>query len=403
MTKIVNSQKWTQKLLEDIILLPLDLALLFCITFTGDYTIHGIPLFFVFWIIIFVFRRNFRLEKAEILGQIFIVLTFLPILFQFDKYSFAYYCGAYYAILYVNAIVFATHIIDRLLSETLGSKLVRWLPAISLLVLVGLTQILNGGGSRQSLVFGPNIFYRIIGITFLLHLVIFQKDYTSNKSGIWISIASLFITIIFLNIALYVLIKTGSRGATIVGGILLFSFGYSLLFVKKKKLLIIAGIFLLLFINTLMMTSNFSSYFLDSRAFWFYDRGASSGSFQAREGFWGNLPSFFLEDNFLLGEGSNYLYYYPHNLYLDLLYNAGIFPCLILLIFTALYIILFLQGKVYGHWKILTIVMLPIYMGSLVSGTLYDNYSIISMIIMLPIWMLNPVRTSYVTKSRFLQ
>lgn len=395
MVKTINTQKWVQELLGHTVLLSLDLALLFCITFSGDYTIYGVPLFFIFWLIIFIIRRNFRLEKTEILGQIFILLTLLPILVQINKYSFEYYCGAYYAILYVNAIVFGTYVVERLLSDYPGSKLAQWLPAILLIFLGVLTEGSSGGGSRQSIIFGPNVYYRIVGVIFLLHLVIFQKYYTITikKYQLWSLVTSFFVTVSALIITLYILFTTGSRGATIVGIVLLLSFLHTVLSIKIKWLKI-ASLGMLIYLVMLFLNSSFSASFFDSRAFWFYDRGASSGSIAARAGFLENFSSFFLEDNFLLGEGNSYLYSYPHNLYLDLLYNAGVFPFLVLVVFSAMYIVLLWKEKIPGNWKILTLIVLPIYLGSLVSGTLYDNYPVVSLILLLPIWMRNQVHTS---------
>lgn len=394
MVKVVNSQKWAQELLEDSILLPLDLVLIFCVSFSGDYAVAGVPLFFVFWLVIYVIRRNFKLGRAEFVAQILILFTFFPIILQADKYSIPYYFGAYYVILYTNVIVFSVNVVERLLSDSPGSKLARWLPAISLLFLGVLNQHFVEDSVRQSFLFGPNVYYRVIGVVFLLHFVLFQEDYTSKNPKMWSSVNSLLVTIVSLNIALSIMIKTGSRGATIVGGFILLCFILSILAIKIKSLKI-ASLGVITCIIIFILNSAISSNISNSRAFWFYDRGSSSSSIATREGFLENLPSFFLKDNFLLGEGSSYLYYYPHNLYLDLLYNAGIIPFLILLVFTAIYIILFWKGKVHRNWKILTLVLSPIYIGSLVSGTLYDNYPVISMIILFPVLLLNHNRASF--------
>ncbi|MGF1936150.1 MAG: hypothetical protein RM347_017475 [Nostoc sp. ChiQUE02] len=391
MSNSIIKQTLKQDFCNDIILLPIDLVLIFCTTFSGkNKTVYEIPFFLAFWTIVFVLRRNFILKPAEIFAQIFIVIALLPIFIQFYQYSFDYYFGAVSVILYVNILVFGTHVIERALSDSPGCKIVRWLPAITLIFLGVLSQQFTGNDPRQSFVFGPNIYYRIIGTIFLLNLVLVHKNYSGKKEKI--SIFSLIVTIFCLAIALSLMIKTGSRGATVVGIVMTLSFLYTLLSIRLKWLKF-ASVSIIFSFFAFIIYSSFSKSLIDSRVFWFYDRGASSGSIAAREGYWQNLPSFFLKDNFLFGEGSNYIYSYPHNIYLDLLYNGGFLPCVILLGFTAMYGIFLWKGKINRSWKIITLVCSPIYIGSLFSGTLYDNYSIISLIFALPILIQNQVPT----------
>ncbi|MGH8000303.1 MAG: O-antigen ligase family protein [Brasilonema sp.] len=395
MNKLVNSRKWAQQLLEDSILIPFDLALIFCITFSGEKTVSGVPIFLIFWLIIVILRRNFKLTRKEIFVQIFMGITFSPLLLQVYKYNFEYYFAAFSAILYVNALVFANDTLSRLLSDSPGAKLARWLPVILIIFLGILTLRFSGDSSRQSLIFGPNVYYRIIGVIILLQIVLFKKDYINqDKSQMWYSITSLAVTLFSLSFAFFILLKTGSRGATLVGQFVLVYFYLSVISIKRKWLKI-TSLAIIGFLIVFIIYTAVSSLSSDYRGLWFYDRGSSSSSIKDRQGFLENLPSFFIKDNFLFGEGSEYLYSYPHNLYVDILYNSGIFPCLIVLTLTLVYLILFLKGKVNGNWNILTIVLfLPNYIGSLVSGTLYNNYPIISMIIMIPLWVQNQVGTS---------
>ncbi|OUL36003.1 hypothetical protein BV372_08880 [Nostoc sp. T09] len=389
MNKTHYEQKFTQE--KNLIFIALDLALIFCATFSGEQKISGIPLFFIFWTIVFVIRRNFRIWKSEILAQLFTIFALSPLLIQFYQYNFEYYCGAIFVVLYVNVIVFGNNIIDRLLNDIPGSKLARWLPAISLVFLGVLTQFLSGHSTRQSFVFGPNVYYRIIGTIFMLHLVLFHENYTKEKNKI--SIFSILATITCLLIALLIMIKTGSRGAIIVGVTMLLAFLYSMLSIKVKWLKI-SVITIISSLSIYILQSGLSASVLDSRAFWFYDRGASSGSIATRGEFLNNFSTFFAKDNYLLGEGSNYIYSYPHNLYLDLLYNAGIFPFLALLVSTVIYALILWKGNLHRNWKILSLLFLPIYIGSLFSGTTYNNYPILSLLLMLPFWMKNQIKSS---------
>lgn len=151
---VQNKKHVNQDFLDNIILLPIDLALLFCATFSGQNKIlYDFPLFFVFWIIIFFLRRNLLLSSAEFLAQILIFLALLPIYIQFYKYNFDYYFGSIAIILYVNVLVFATQVIERLLSDSQSCKIVRWLPGISLIFMGILTQYFAGNDPRQSFIF----------------------------------------------------------------------------------------------------------------------------------------------------------------------------------------------------------------------------------------------------------
>ncbi|MHC0062277.1 O-antigen ligase family protein [Nostoc sp. UIC 10890] len=398
MSNSITKKTLDKVFVNNVILLPIDLLLIFCSTFSGENkTVYEIPLFLVFWTIVFALRRNFILSTAEISAQIFIFLALLTIFIQFYQYNFDYYFGAVSGILYVNILVFGTHVIERLLSDSPGCKLIRWLPAISLIFLGVLSQQFSGNDPRQSFIFGPNIYYRIIGTIFLLNLVLVHENYSSKKERI--SILSLIITIFCLAIALSLMVKTGSRGATIVGIFMTLSFIYTVLSIRLNWLKF-ASISIMFAISIVTIHSNFSQSIIDSRVFWFYDRGVSSTSIAVREGYWQNLTSFFIKDNFLFGEGSKYIYSYPHNIYLDLLYNGGFLPCVILLGFTAMYGIFLWKGKLNKNWKIITLVSSPIYIGSLFSGTLYDNYSIITLILALPILIQNQVPTISIKNQR---
>jgi len=197
------------------------------------------------------------------------------------------------------------------------------------------------------------------------------------------------------------MVKTGSRGATIIGLLMILSFVYTLLKIKSLWLKLTSFVAILSMLGWFLINFILSSA-ADSRAFWFYDKGASSSSISERGGFWDNLPNFFLKDNYLFGEGSDYLYSYPHNIYLDLLYNGGFFPCLMLIIFSVLCGIYILQGKLQGSWKIIVIVFFPVFIGSFLSGTSYDNYSIVSLIFMLPIVIQHQVQVISNKKKKYL-
>lgn len=391
---MLNQLTDRKNLINDLILLPFDLLLIFIATFSGEYKISyfydiEIPLFLMAWIAIILVRRNLLISRREIYAQIIIFFFLLPILVQSYQYNLNYYLGISWIILYVNVIVFTYHLIKRLLRHQTGSKLVQWLPAIILILIGVLTQVVGGETSRISFIFGPNVYYRIIASVFLLHLVLFHERYSGIKHKI--SISSFAVTLLCLIATLFIMIETGSRAATIISLVMIILFLFTVIKIKLKWLKFASLFGISLAAIWWHFKTDFFNVITDSRAFKFYDVGPTSASFAAREQYWQNLPSFFLNDNFLLGEGSNYLYSYPHNIYLDLLYNGGFFPALMLVMFTIIYGILLVQGKLNHYWKILTIIVLPIYIGSFFSGTSYDNYSVISLIFALPILNLSQV------------
>jgi len=398
--KIWNKDNQLINLIDNIVFLPLDLALIFIATFAGEYkTIYDIPVFIIAWLAIITVRRNFVISQVEILAQVIIFFSLLPIIIQFNRYTFDYYFWTICIILYVNVLAFASDVIERLLSNRIGTKFVILLPGISLIFLGLITQRLSGSSPRISFVFGPNVYYRIIAVVFFLYLALAHKNYSKIKGKI--SISSLLVTSLCLVSTLLIMVKTGSRGATIIGLLMILSFVYTLLKIKSLWLKLTSFVAILSMLGWFLINFILSSA-ADSRAFWFYDKGASSSSISERGGFWDNLPNFFLKDNYLFGEGSDYLYSYPHNIYLDLLYNGGFFPCLMLIIFSVLCGIYILQGKLQGSWKIIVIVFFPVFIGSFLSGTSYDNYSIVSLIFMLPIVIQHQVQVISNKKKKYL-
>lgn len=389
---------WAKKLLGDSTILICDLFLLFLATFSGDYTLYGIPLFFVFWFIILFIRRKGVLVQREAFTQIVLLFMLIPIIIQFYKYSIEYYFGAVYVILYVNVLIFAIQTIPRLLTKTPSTKIVQRLLTASLLILGIISSFSDSEGSRQSLIFGPNVYYRIIGMIGLIHIIFFKVNYNYKKKSIVTFLFNLFGTLLSLIIAISILVKTGSRGASMVCLWVVLWFLFSVL-TTKKILLKIISVAVLSGLAIFIINSNYITLF-SSRAFMYQDKGASSASISRRTEFLTNFFDFFQNNNYFLGEGSNYIYSYPHNLYLDLLYNGGIIPFLLIIFFSFRYTILIFKGNLQENWKILSLIFSPIYIGSLVSGTIYDNYPVISLLVLLPIsWQNNIISGSQLERK----
>lgn len=377
--------------LYQLFLLIFDSVLIFCATFSGDFLIADImPAFFVFWLLILC-RRGFKICKVELCVQIILLVIFFPNFLFFEKYSVIYYIASFFPCLYVNVIFFAIKVFPRFLIPSVPLPfIIVWSPSIVLLLLSLMGLVVNLDATRTSFIFGPNVFYRIIGILFLFQLLMLEERYMQAKISVSKRLLALLFSLISCLSALHLLIGTGSRGATILMVPVILLYLTSVLKTKDTRfktflfafflplcLVIISQLF------SLLMTSFLS--FTSRRSFTFVDVGQESNAISSRYDFLRNFIPFFETDNFLFGEGSSYKYSYPHNLYLDALYNSGIFPFMILVLFTVLFVFMLYRYRLSPGWKAVVILSVPIYIGSLVSGTIYDNYPIISLILVLPI------------------
>jgi O-antigen ligase len=79
----------------------------------------------------------------------------------------------------------------------------------------------------------------------------------------------------------------------------------------------------------------------------------------------------------------NYTYAgdYPHNLYLDAFFSSGVFTFLGIIIASIKYLHLLISQSQDKALHAMLISFIPIYIGSLFSGTLYNNYSILAVMI----------------------
>lgn len=423
------------------LVLFVDIILSFCITFVGDYEVFHVPFIFILWIIL-ILRKRFRFKKLELKLQAILALIFLPIVIRPDNYIHSYYIAFIYPALYVNVVYFIVDIINRLNTLKIELVILKWLCFFVWIILFLITLGLNS--QRNSLFFGPNIYYRILGVMSISYLISSAKIASNNIKSRKIVLPYQLVIDRFLELTVTIvsilcLLKTGSRGGFLVSFIIIFVFIFNvfktnlLLFKKlKKKSIIISYLFVIAstFTFVIIILQSSSYQFINSRFLLDFsesrtvqraiglglnDKDIANNSSNTRAFFLELMPDFLKKQNIFLGEGTFYIekvtdgnLFYPHNLYLDLLYNSGVFLAALFIIFSAIYFLLIfkwlyllsifplsvekstnsLKGKNNCH-LILTLIFLPVYVGTLFSGTLYDNYSVLSVIICIPVMEFN--------------
>lgn len=205
---------------------------------------------------------------------------------------------------------------------------------------------------RLSFGFGPNMLYRIILFNFFLFIFFIKQ-----RKLIYF----------LMPIILFLIYRIGSRGGVMVlFGLLLFS----IIFFSNKRLK------KNLIITSLIITTIFNEYIL-----YFFE-----SIYDSVRVFRINLDSrsIFYEDfySWILNASSNELYFgsgfrsypyewvYPHNLFLESIHGYGFIFSLLLIILIVFHITL--------SDKKMIMLSIPFFIGAMLSGSLYDNFIVIS-------------------------
>jgi hypothetical protein len=382
-----------------------DVILILCITFVGDYSVYYVPLFFPFWLLVMA-RKGMKVVKSELICQIFLFVLFLPVMLRPSRYSnsIEYYISSFYPFLYVNVLYFSLKVLNKLQSHKLALETAKWLCFLSLtgvgLLTLGLSE------TRNSFVFGPNVYYRLLGVVALFYLFLIKSTLTQSRIATTRSfIFNQFASFFLVAVSIFCLFKTGSRGSLFVIAFLLLTASKNLMSFEKRQLTKLFTFSYIFLIVPAMLSSNYIFESLGQRFdgilqttyaerfFRFsFGEGSSSASFDERHYFYDLLPKFLESENSIFGEGTVYIdritdgvLFYPHNLYLDLVYNSGSIVTLIFIVFSCLYVLCFARNRLTPPMKDLTVMLFPIYMGSQSSGTLFDNYPVLAMMIAFPI------------------
>jgi len=382
-----------------------DLFLIFCATFSGGYPYGHVPIFYGFWLLILL-RRRFGIFPFEIQTQVFLALIFLPILARPFLHCPSMYWSGWSLVLYVNVVVFSIQLFERLWQSERSPKLL-WLGCFLALVVICYITLRQVRGnpisfltprgnqsSRTSYFFGMGIYYRQVGCVFLFILALFWKQYHLHHVEGVKGVLKLMAMLVSLLVSFYLLFVTGSRGATIVGGFILATYAVLMMRISIKWLRFLNGSFLLGLV-VLFLRSSYKTTLLNSRLFIFHDP-PSSYAIQSRLNYYERIFDFFKNENYMIGVGTksegDMPFFYPHNLFLDLLYHAGIVTTVIIIIFMIVLLFQVLRsGRASTALKFYLLVMVPVFIGTMFSGNLYNNFTVATLCVTVPVY-LNRVR-----------
>ena len=350
-----------------------DLFFFMAITFVGDYSVFNFPAFYIVWSSLIIYRltTNSSISRQEFSVQIlctFLFIIYLLLIFR----SLSFYDNHIpFMILYINAIP----LLERIIASKRNNY--PWL-LLSITGLFGLYLIYQGN-LRQSLIFGPNILYRIYGVIFFIGYFINMAQ--QKKINI-----SLYLAISFL---IFSLMGTGSRGGTIVLILTL------LIIIKDLKGMIAYTVYLTIFSMFAYLLSIYWSviYPLLWRLVYFDINNASEAG---RLFYYINFKKFLDEKsifNLIFGLGSqNRIYsFYPHSVILENIVSNGLYFSLIITMsaLRSMYIFIVNQKS-----KKILICYSPIIIGSLLSGNALDNYTTNAVLIFVALTSMNITRTN---------
>jgi hypothetical protein len=303
------------------------------ILFVNDGKIFNYYLGFLFFIIFIFFLNKKLIQVSKFIDRsslfILILLFFSPAILFYKEVN--YYYIDYYLILIISfPILFLKQL-------TFKNNLQFYLLLLIIFLLINIIGINNNPDGTLRSFNGPNILYRhVLFFYVLLLLYNFDRYYL----------------ITLLTFCLILLI--GSRA-----GFLIFISLFYLLNMKKNKinLLLISFIFVSLFF--------FLKYYLEFQIN--LDPGLRKQFFVNFSLFFNNYDYFQKFSNSLDWQHEVGKYFYPHNIFLELMYTSGIIGAYISLILIKKYIVFFLYDRNYF------LLISPFVLGSFFSGGILDN------------------------------
>lgn len=336
-------------------------SLAFSTVFVGDFITFGFFAFLPLSIILIYFRTlaGIPAQKAEMLSFLVMTFIFASVMLANPSSISSYYFSLIFSVLFL----FNIPIIELLLER---SETAYFCAAILLAMLPFALLAIIQGDIRSSFIFGPNVYYRIIGYFYILFLI------TSLLTG-----ALTKYRFLLLAVAVTILLSTGSRGAIPV--ILLLTILHAKMALRHSPYGLLKIIFGLLglFVGALYYLENFQERFW--RLFYFTLENAS---LQTRWSFLDDAMQYIETmsfKDFLLGDGESQrvFFYYPHNIVLESFVYHGIFVASIFVIYLALFLRALSQSlyaKI-SNWNLI-LLFSPVFLGSMVSGSFFEAYTV---------------------------
>ena len=278
---------------------------LFCATFSGDYKIEGIDVFYFFWLGALVLRAR-EITSREVLLQFVLFLLFIPYFSRFGIAADAdYYQSFLKTILFINVLPITQKIVSEKSRGDRSRKVIIFILVSFCLLSVFSRYLSVANGVYDSInPFGRNIVYRILGFAFIFVLLQQKssKENSLNRGG------SSYLYVVLFGLAM---ISTGSRGAlilfvlvTVVYSLLVFRFSWKAAFINLTAVSLLIVVF----------------FYLRS-VYWrtFYFGDIERGSIATRVDMQKNVLSWFdwgkIDSYFRLSSTSSIMIVYSHNLF----------------------------------------------------------------------------------------
>ena len=331
------------------------------IIFVGDFVKLHIFLFFPIYLFIISFRYvgDFKLQSAETISALVMAITFVTIMLA-NASSVSWY---YFSLMFSVLFIFVIPMIEWLLKR---SEITYFCAAILLMMLPPAVLSITEGDIRSSIIFGPNVYYRIIGyLNIMFVLISFRTGKLRNYR------------FLVLLISVVILLSTGSRGAGFVVLLLL------VLHVKVTYIDFRTGVFrvVLLFVS---LGGGFL-YFQEKlfERFWrFFYFSLENSSLQVRASFFSDFLDYLkiLDIGDLLfgdGESERVFSFYPHNIFLESFVYHGIFVSFIFVAYLFIFLYALYKPLNAGNRNLnLVLLFSPIFLGSISSGNFFEAYTV---------------------------
>jgi len=317
--------------------------------FVGDFVLFGVPILAIVGIAAVLLGLPGTLAVRETAVAAFATVAFVVLLSL--KLPMSDIPEYYVGFIGVVGVVFLFSLISRYFNAS------RWAGVLclgSLLALTAFAVTVKAGDPRLDIVFGPNILYRIILFLFGCYLF-YSAIHSSNR--VWLAVAFLLTT--------YLVFRTGSRGGMVA---LAATLGLAYLNSKYKKTYFALGILVAVLVGSIFL----DSLLVDSRSLQF---GGESSEVRLEKV--QAAKNFVQSSNLLIGaeDPRKYTGVYPHNIFLEFfVYHGLIGLALLVALFVAL---IFRVVSSYYH-RLIFLPFAGITVGSLFSGSLMDNYAVLS-------------------------
>lgn len=307
----------------------LKIPLVFCLIFVGDYAVCGVYLYYIFFLFFIIYRHS-RLSRRTLRSSAFLLLLFLDVLFK----EVAQDGSVSKIFILISAPIWLDYSMS-ISEKTHENKF--WTLSLSLIAFFVSIHSISMGVTRGSFIFGPNILYRVYFFLGALSLYVWSQG-------------KILTSLVLRVQTLLSLISTGSRTS-----LLLFPFLFRIQKMRKWYLFLLAPLIYILIQLSNPRLMNFT--------------GVEGGYRHLAFIKLINWSDYITTTQLLFGSSSvNPMYsFYPHNIFLEVIVEHGLFRLPVLVFGYFMFIKHLVKGLPVLHF-------LGIFVGSLVSGSLFENF-----------------------------